>query len=62
MIFLEAGTTGTVVATIAAFLLVILLLVALLLFVKQKLSHPYLAYSTSHNQRKPYQTLVYCLF
>ncbi|MBO6632561.1 MAG: NADH:ubiquinone reductase (Na(+)-transporting) subunit F, partial [Psychroserpens sp.] len=35
---LAAGTLGTVIATVAAFLLVILLLVALLLFVKQKLS------------------------
>lgn len=35
---LAAGTLGTVIATVAAFLLVTLLLVALLLFVKQKLS------------------------
>ena len=35
---LAAGTTGTVLATVAAFLLITLLLVALLLFVKQKLS------------------------
>ena len=35
---LAAGTTGTVIATVAAFLLVTLLLVTLLLFVKQKLS------------------------
>ncbi|MDC0871057.1 NADH:ubiquinone reductase (Na(+)-transporting) subunit F [Flavobacteriaceae bacterium] len=35
---LAAGTTGTILATVAAFLLITLLLVALLLFVKQKLS------------------------
>lgn len=35
---LAAGTTGTIIATIAAFLLITLVLVALLLFVKQKLS------------------------
>jgi Na+-transporting NADH:ubiquinone oxidoreductase subunit F len=35
---LAAGTSGTVIATVAAFLLVTLLLVTLLLFVKQKLS------------------------
>jgi len=35
---LAAGTTGTIIATVAAFLLLTLLLVALLLFVKQKLS------------------------
>ena len=35
---LAAGTTGTIIATVAAFLLVTLLLVTLLLFVKQKLS------------------------
>ena len=35
---LAAGTTGTVIATVAAFLLITLILVALLLFVKQKLS------------------------
>ena len=35
---LAAGTTGTVIATVAAFLLITLLLVSLLLFVKQKLS------------------------
>ncbi|MFY9241940.1 MAG: NADH:ubiquinone reductase (Na(+)-transporting) subunit F [Polaribacter sp.] len=35
---LAAGTTGTVIATVAAFLLITLLLVTLLLFVKQKLS------------------------
>ena len=35
---LAADTTGTVIATVAAFLLVTLLLVTLLLFVKQKLS------------------------
>lgn len=33
-----ASTTGTIIATVAAFLLITLLLVALLLFVKQKLS------------------------
>ena len=38
MISLAAGTTGTILATVAAFLLITLLLVALLLFVKQKLS------------------------
>jgi len=38
MILLAAGTTGTILATVAAFLLITLLLVALLLFVKQKLS------------------------
>ena len=35
---LAAGTTGTIFATVAAFLLITLILVALLLFVKQKLS------------------------
>ena len=35
---LAAGTSGTVIATVAAFLLITLLLVTLLLFVKQKLS------------------------
>lgn len=35
---LAAGTTGTIIATVAAFLLLTMLLVALLLFVKQKLS------------------------
>ncbi|MFD1063165.1 NADH:ubiquinone reductase (Na(+)-transporting) subunit F [Winogradskyella litorisediminis] len=35
---LAAGTTGTVIATVAAFLLITLILVSLLLFVKQKLS------------------------
>jgi Na+-transporting NADH:ubiquinone oxidoreductase subunit F len=35
---LAAGTSGTVIATVAAFLLITLLLVSLLLFVKQKLS------------------------
>ena len=35
---LAAGTSGTIMATVAAFLLVTLLLVTLLLFVKQKLS------------------------
>ncbi|MGR7813297.1 NADH:ubiquinone reductase (Na(+)-transporting) subunit F [Lacinutrix undariae] len=35
---LAAGTLGTIVATVAAFLVVTMLLVALLLFVKQKLS------------------------
>jgi Na+-transporting NADH:ubiquinone oxidoreductase subunit F len=35
---LAAGTTGTIIATVAAFLLLTLLLVSLLLFVKQKLS------------------------
>ena len=35
---LAAGTLGTVLATVAAFLLVTLILVSLLLFVKQKLS------------------------
>ena len=35
---LAASTIGTIVATVAAFLLITLLLVALLLFVKQKLS------------------------
>jgi Na+-transporting NADH:ubiquinone oxidoreductase subunit F len=38
MIILAASTTGTIFATVAAFLLITLLLVALLLFVKQKLS------------------------
>lgn len=38
MITLAASTTGTIIATVAAFLLITLLLVALLLFVKQKLS------------------------
>ena len=35
---LEAGTLGTITATVTAFLLITLLLVGLLLFVKQKLS------------------------
>ncbi|WP_405609081.1 NADH:ubiquinone reductase (Na(+)-transporting) subunit F [Polaribacter sp. Asnod1-A03] len=35
---LAAGTTGTIIATVAAFLILTLVLVALLLFVKQKLS------------------------
>ncbi len=35
---LAAGTTGTVIATVAAFLIITLVLVSLLLFVKQKLS------------------------
>lgn len=35
---LAASTLGTILATVAAFLVVTLLLVALLLFVKQKLS------------------------
>ncbi len=35
---LAAGTTGTVIATVVAFLLITLVLVSLLLFVKQKLS------------------------
>ena len=35
---LAAGTSGTVIATVAAFLLITLVLVSLLLFVKQKLS------------------------
>ncbi|MEO9557982.1 MAG: 2Fe-2S iron-sulfur cluster-binding protein, partial [Nonlabens ulvanivorans] len=35
---LAAGTTGTIIATVAAFLLLTLLLVTLLLVVKQKLS------------------------
>jgi len=38
MITLAASTTGTIIATVAAFLLITLLLVTLLLFVKQKLS------------------------
>ena len=38
MITLAASTTGTILATVAAVLLITLLLVALLLFVKQKLS------------------------
>ncbi len=38
MMILAASTIGTIVATVAAFLLVTLLLVTLLLFVKQKLS------------------------
>ncbi|MDB2556159.1 NADH:ubiquinone reductase (Na(+)-transporting) subunit F [Flavobacteriaceae bacterium] len=38
MYILAASTTGTIFATVAAFLLITLLLVALLLFVKQKLS------------------------
>ena len=35
---LAASTLGTMIATVAAFLVITLLLVALLLFVKQKLS------------------------
>ncbi|QNM84423.1 NADH:ubiquinone reductase (Na(+)-transporting) subunit F [Polaribacter pectinis] len=35
---LAAGTTGTILATVAAFLAIVLILVTLLLFVKQKLS------------------------
>lgn len=38
MMILEAGTLGTVTATVAAFLIIVLLLVTLLLVVKQKLS------------------------
>ena len=38
MIVLAASTTGTILATLVAFLLITLLLVALLLTVKQKLS------------------------
>ena len=38
MITLLASTTGTILATVTAFLLITLLLVSLLLFVKQKLS------------------------
>jgi len=38
MIILAAGTTGTIVATVVAFLIITLVLVSLLLFVKQKLS------------------------
>jgi len=38
MITLAASTTGTIFATVGAFLVIVLLLVALLLFVKQKLS------------------------
>ena len=38
MIFLEAGTLGTVIATVSAFLIIALILISLLLFVKQKLS------------------------
>ena len=38
MITLAASTTGTIMATVGAFLVIVLLLVALLLFVKQKLS------------------------
>lgn len=36
--YLAAGTTGTIVATVAVFLVIALILVALLLVVKQKLS------------------------
>ncbi|TXE07176.1 NADH:ubiquinone reductase (Na(+)-transporting) subunit F [Seonamhaeicola algicola] len=38
MVFLAASTTGTVIATVAAFLVLTLALVGLLLFVKQKLA------------------------
>jgi Na+-transporting NADH:ubiquinone oxidoreductase subunit F len=38
MMILAAGTTGTIIATVAAFLLITLILVTLLLVVKQKLS------------------------
>ncbi len=38
MIILAAGTTGTVIATVVAFLVISLLLISILLFVKQKLS------------------------
>ncbi|WP_435134069.1 NADH:ubiquinone reductase (Na(+)-transporting) subunit F [Formosa sp. A9] len=38
MTILAASTTGTIIATVAAFLIITLILVALLLFVKQKLS------------------------
>jgi Na+-transporting NADH:ubiquinone oxidoreductase subunit F len=37
MMFLEAGTIGTVVATVSAFLVISLILISVLLFVKQKL-------------------------
>lgn len=38
MIILAAGTTGTIIATVAVFLIITMLLVTLLLVVKQKLS------------------------
>ena len=38
MIILAANTSGTVIATVVAFLIIALLLISLLLFVKQKLS------------------------
>ena len=38
MIILAAGTTGTVLATVVAFLVISLVLISVLLFVKQKLS------------------------
>ena len=38
MIILAAGTTGTVIATVVAFLVISLILISVLLFVKQKLS------------------------
>ena len=38
MILLVAGTLGTVIATVTAFLIITILLVTLLLVVKQKLS------------------------
>ena len=38
MIILAAGTTGTVIATVVAFLVISLILISVLLFVKQRLS------------------------
>ncbi len=38
MMILAAGTTGTILATVVAFLVTSLLLISVLLFVKQKLS------------------------
>jgi Na+-transporting NADH:ubiquinone oxidoreductase subunit F len=52
MISLAAGTTGTILATVAAFLLITLLLVALLLFVKQKLSPSGLVTITINGEKK----------
>ena len=45
---LAASTLGTILATVAAFLLVTLLLVSLLLFVKQKLNFEICKYNLSY--------------
>jgi Na+-transporting NADH:ubiquinone oxidoreductase subunit F len=49
---LAAGTTGTILATVAAFLAIVLLLVTLLLFVKQKLSPSGPVFITINGEKK----------